>query len=275
MYPAAPVLLTRGCPSHCTFCLQAGTGFRKRPVESILGEIELLRTKYGLREFHVLDDNCAYDKEFMVSFCEKLILSYPGVSWRIPGGVCVNSINSEICDQMAKSGCYEIWLGIESGSQKILNAMRKGITVDRIRAAVSMIKKSGIKAGGFFILGYPGETAEDRMQTLSLALSLPLDYAKFTIFIPQPGTEIFNRLVEDGKIGDLNAVMKCADNEFDNNLTDISAEQMRRIHRDFSLRFYLRRRIILGMLGEYNSISKINYLLHAAKQFIFDKRASW
>ena len=189
-------------------------------------------------------------------------------AWIIP-------LISEVCTQMAKSGCYEVWLGIESGSQKILNAMRKGITVNRIRAAVSLVKKSGIKAGGFFILGYPGETSEDRIQTMSLALSLPLDYVKFTIFIPQPGTEIFNRLTEEGKINDINSVIKCSDNEFKNNFTDISAQQLRKTHRDFSLRFYLRPRIITGILNEYNSISKINYLLHAAKQFIFNKRASW
>ena len=275
MYPAAPILLTRGCSSHCTFCLQANTNFRKRPIESIMDEIGLLRSKYDLKEFHVLDDNCAHNKEFIVSFCDRLIQHHPGILWRIPGGICINSINSEVCTQMAKSGCYEVWLGIESGSQKILNAMRKGITVNRIRAAVSLVKKSGIKAGGFFILGYPGETSEDRIQTMSLALSLPLDYVKFTIFIPQPGTEIFNRLTEEGKINDINSVIKCSDNEFKNNFTDISAQQLRKTHRDFSLRFYLRPRIITGILNEYNSISKINYLLHAAKQFIFNKRASW
>ena len=274
-YPAAPISLTRGCPSHCTFCLQANTDFRKRRIESLMDEIEVLRSKYGVKEFHVLDDNCAYDSGFIVSFCKRLIQRHPGILWRIPGGICINSINSEVCSQMSKSGCYETWLGIESGSQRILNAMRKGITLDRIRSAVSLIKKSGIRAGGFFILGYPGETSEDRRQTLSLALSLPLDYIKFTIFIPQPGTEIFNRLAKEGRINDINAVIKYSDNEFENNLTDISAQQLRKTHRDFSLRFYLRPRIIAGLLKEYNSMSKINYLLHAAKQFIFNKRASW
>jgi len=274
-YPATPIILTRGCRSHCTFCLQANSSFRKRPIESIISEIEVLRSEYGLKEFHVLDDNCAYDEDFIISFCERLILCHPGILWRIPGGICVNSINHEVCTKMAKSGCYEVWIGIESGSQKILNAMRKGITVDRIRAAISLVKKSGMKAGGFFILGYPGESSEDRRQTLLLALSLPLDYVKFTIFIPQPGTEIFNRLVEEGRINDINSIMRCSDNEFENNLIDISSQELRKVHRDFSLRFYLRPHIIMGIIGEYNSISKINYLLYAAKQFIFNKRSSW
>ena len=274
-YPPAPVLLTRGCSFRCTFCTQADSNFRKRTVRSALDEIDNLRKKYRVKEFHVLDDNCAHDKQFITSFCRGLIDEQPGILWRVPGGICVSSIDDEVCYLLAQSGCYEIWMGIESGSQRILDAMHKGTTLEKIRKAVTSAKRYKINVGGFFILGYPGETDADRRQTLSFALSLPLDYAKFTIFIPQPGTEMFNRLAAGGDIKGAYQVIGCADNEFENALTDISSKQIRTVHRDYSLRFFMRYRIVAGIIREYNSLAKFVYLLHAARQFIFNRRASW
>ena len=274
-YPAAPITLTRGCSYRCSFCSQAGTQFRKRSLGSVMTEIDGLRTKYGIKEFHVLDDNCAYDKQFMMSLCEQLMRLQRGLSWRVPGGICVNSLDAELCRRMFESGCYETWVGIESGSQRILDAMHKGITLDKIRTAIFSAKQQGLKVGGFFILGYPGETDDDRRQTISLALALPLDYVKFTIFIPQPGTEIFNHLRETGDLKDASRVIKCADNEFENTFTNLTARELRSVHQKYSLRFYARPRIMAQLLKEYHSPAKMAYVVRAARQFIFDRRASW
>jgi len=274
-YPAAAISITRGCPSRCIFCSESGSPFRKRDLGKVMNELNILKRKHGVKEFHILDNNCASHKDYFLAFCKELLAHRIDLPWRIPGGICINSIDEEMCAFMKKSGCYQIWVGIENGSQRILNMMRKGITVTEIGKTIKMVKRYKILVGGWFILGYPGETDDDRKLTRDLALSLPLDYAKFTIFIPQPGSEMFERLKEEGKITDLKEVLFCGDNQFENNLTNLSPQQLRKVHRNFSLSFYARPRVITHLLKEYSSPREIAYLVKNANQFVFSKTQSW
>lgn len=267
-YPSAPISISRGCSFRCIFCSEAHSFYRKRRINSIIGEIEYLKQVHGVREFQILDDNCAFDKEFFRAFCKTLIDRKIYMPWRIPGGVCLNSLDRDLCELMKKSGCYEIWVGIESGSDELLRKMNKGLTVSRIRERVEMIRNAKLHLGGFFILGFPGECKKDRNETLQLALSLPLNYVKFTIFIPQPGSEMFNRILDRKMIEDGCEILNCGDNQYENRFTDLSPRELKRVHLEFSLRFYLRPKIILALLKEYNSIPRMIYLLKSVRRFV-------
>ena len=89
---------------------------------------------------------------------------------------------------MKRSGCYSLAVGIESGSKRLLAKIHKGISLERVPATLEMIRDAGIRTVGYFILGLPTETREERNQTISLALSLPLDLANFMLYCPLPGT---------------------------------------------------------------------------------------
>jgi anaerobic magnesium-protoporphyrin IX monomethyl ester cyclase len=275
-YPAAPLLLTRGCPSRCTFCAAAGTPFRLRRLAAVLEELELLRGQHGVREFHLLDDNSAHDRAYLLAFCQALIKSDLDWVWRIPSGVRVGSMLSpELCAWMKRSGCYQVWFGIESGSERMLAIMHKGQTVAQIRRAVSLVKESGMEAGGFFLLGYPGETRADRQATLELALSLPLDYAKFTVLIPHPGTGLFRALSAGETPLDDRLVVDCADNDFANHLTDVSARALRSEQQWFSARFYGRAHVLWRLFQEAESWDRLVLMAHHAQKFIFNRRSRW
>jgi len=266
-YPAAPILLTRGCLNNCTFCGRANTCFRKRDIGKIIAELRFLMQSYKVREFCVCDDNCAYDRKYFTEFCRALIKEKLDLIWRIPGGICVNSVNSELCGLLKRSGCYEVWLGIESGSQNILNAMKKGVTVKRVFEVTEIMHAEGLKTGGFFVFGYPGETDEDRRQTMSLALKLPLDYVLSCVFYPDPGAEIFKTLQNSGRMERLDELF-CSSNQYLNRFTNLSPKGLMGFQHKFSLRFYGRPKVILNLIREYFSFAGIIYLFRVAVRFV-------
>ena len=151
--------------------------------------------------------------------------------------------------------------------------MQKGLAIEDISRKIKLIKNENIKVGAFFMLGYPGETDFDRELTLQLSLQLPLDYAKFTIFIPQPGTEIFKKLNCEKKLFPLDSLL-CADNEFSNNFTNLPPDQLKSLQRKFSLRFYAIPNILFNILKEYCSLTRLPYLLKLFYLFIFSQRST-
>jgi radical SAM superfamily enzyme YgiQ (UPF0313 family) len=197
--PIAPMMITRGCPFPCTFCAGntiSGEKVRRRSIENVLGEIDLLYGQYGVRELHILDDNFTLDKGYVQQFCRKLSDRRLKLSWCCPNGVRLDTLDKEMLTWMKESGCYYISVGIESGSDRILGLMKKHLTVSQIKRQIAIIKEVGLDANGFFIIGYPDENEEEILETIHFACSLPLRRAAFYNFLPLPGTEIYNYLLE-------------------------------------------------------------------------------
>src|SRR3989338_478018 len=109
-------------------------------------------------------------------------------------------IDENMLKAMKKAGCWNIFFGIESGSQKVLDIITKKMTVDQMRKAVNLVKKSGIEIRGSFVLGLPGETPELGRQTIDFAIELDPDYAQFTLATPHPGTQLWDNAEEWGTI---------------------------------------------------------------------------
>jgi len=196
-FPVAPIITSRGCAYSCGFCSipkLSGRAMRYRSPELIAEEIATLRDKFEVRELQIIDDNFTLSKQHALAVCDAIITKNLIMPWSCPNGVRVDSLDDEILRAMKASGCYSVSFGIESGSPMVLKRMNKQLSLDivisRVEAAVSL----GLEANAFFILGYPGESQSDAIQTLRLAKSLPLTRANFALFTPMPGTPIFDSI---------------------------------------------------------------------------------
>lgn len=194
----APVMMTRGCPYPCTFCsCRSVTGHKVRShsVSYIIEEIKLLQSKFGIEEICFIDDNFLVFKNLVADLCEQIIKQKLNIRWSC-FGIRLDRIDRAILDLMETSGCYLLTVGIESGSQRILDHMKKNLTIDLIKEKTNLIHdETDIRIIGNFILGYPLETEDDIDKTIRLAKDLPLYGANFFPFHPLPGTEIYNELI--------------------------------------------------------------------------------
>jgi anaerobic magnesium-protoporphyrin IX monomethyl ester cyclase len=189
----ASILLTRGCPFHCDFCSKPvfGDVFRTRSVAKIMDEIDDIK-RYGYDQLWIADDCFTLDEAFVEEFCRSLLLSKADVTWTClarPDGLTEGAIRL-----MRSAGCVKIYLGLESGDDATLRLMNKNTTVESGIRAVRTLHDSGIKVGGFFIVGYPGETKDSLEKTFSLALSLPLEDISFNVPFPLPGSALYARV---------------------------------------------------------------------------------
>ncbi len=169
------------------------------------------------------------------------------VSVGFANGERLNTITGDFLKDLKRAGCYFMLVGIESGSQRILDAMEKGLNLDLVRERVRLIKKAGLTVHAFFIIGFPGETEEDIQQTMRFARSLPLDGALFSCFLPLPGSEITNDLIA---CGDLAADFHWG-NLFYSRVTyalrGLTPERLKALQRRATLAFYLQPRILFSL----------------------------
>ena len=190
----AMIMITRGCPFNCDFCSKPvwGNIFRKPSLDKIFQEIEEI-IALGYDQLWIADDSFTLDPEFLVSFCTEKIRRNIQISWTCLSRT--NGLDEEIVSLMKKAGCVKAYFGLETGSNEVLALMNKNTSVENGIKAVHLFKSIGIGTGGFFIVGYPGETEETIKMTFDLALSLPLDEIFFNIPLPLPGSGLFDRVI--------------------------------------------------------------------------------
>lgn len=186
-----PIMASRGCPSTCTFCQRfLGRKFRIRSASNVVEELRHWKEKYHVDEFNFLDDNFTLVKKSVLDVCEAIHRGGLNIKFRFPNGVREDYLDEEILEALKSVGCYHLDFGIESGSQKVLDLMKKGKKLEDIVAKVHLCKKAGFKVSSSFLFGTPGETLENMEETIRFALSLPLDSACFSLVMPFPGTEV-------------------------------------------------------------------------------------
>lgn len=204
--PVAPTVVTRGCPFECTFCAAAtntGKPIRYRSPENVMEELWLLKREYGVREIHIEDDNFTLNQQKCAAVCEAFINEKIDLCWALPNGVRLDTLDAELLKLMERAGCYSLAVGIESGSQRVLDLMKKDLTLEEIEYKVALIKRvTKIKVTGFFIIGYPGETKDEIKRTIRFARRLNVDKANYGIYMPLPGTESYDVLKAQGALDD-------------------------------------------------------------------------
>jgi radical SAM superfamily enzyme YgiQ (UPF0313 family) len=171
---------------------------------------------------------------------------------------------------MKDTGAYAFTVGIESGSQRILDTMKKGLTLELIEEKVNLINAVGLEPSGFFIIGYPGETVDDINATIRFAKRLKLKRAHFSNFLPLPGTEATKRLVESGEI-DQTDWGTLFYSKVSYAPRGITKEQLKQLQRKAFLEFYLRPHILFRMLMEIKSINQLKMIIMRAVDYLFKK----
>jgi radical SAM superfamily enzyme YgiQ (UPF0313 family) len=268
-FPLATISCSRGCPHQCTYCankLIMGRGMRARSKESIIEEIDLLYNKYGVREYQIIDDCFTSKRSLAEGVCNEIINRGWKMNITFPNGVRVESLDEELLKLLEKAGCYSIGMAIESGSQRIVDHMKRRQDLEKIKEKVDLVARvTKIRMTGFFILGYPAEEREDILKTIKLAKELPLKRAQFTIWIPVPGSEMTEKLKSEGKLNikNLSTVVLNQINYVPENLTE---DELQKLLRRAYFEFYFRPKIIIGLLAEIQSLEHLKNILRRVKR---------
>ena len=191
---------SRGCPYSCSYCAtQIWTRkVRYRSLENILEEIKYVRERYGTRQFTFKDDSFTVNRKRVMDFCNKLMDAGIKINWDC--NTRVDLVDSELLMTMKKAGCNSIKVGIESGSERILKLMDKGITLERTKEAARLFREAGIHWTAYFMMGIPTETKEDVQKTLELLYKIKPSFASIGVYEPFPGTRLFEIGVEHGLV---------------------------------------------------------------------------
>jgi anaerobic magnesium-protoporphyrin IX monomethyl ester cyclase len=190
-----PLMSTRGCPFRCEFCHKPVFGdlFRARSAESVIAEMHEI-AELGYDHIWMSDDLFTLNYHRTMELCQAVEAAQVPLTWECLSRV--THVDYELFAQMKRAGCKRIFFGIESGDEGVLKQMSKGITPEQSRTAIEACVQAGIKAAGFFMVGYLGETPESLLRTISFSSSLPLDYVSYTIAYPLPGTKFHAKVKE-------------------------------------------------------------------------------
>lgn len=184
---------SRGCPHRCTYCLWPktlyGNRFRARSAENVVAEIEQVVKDFHIDEIYFDDDSLALNRARILRICQ--LINQKGIEVKWIPQCRVDSMDDEVVGAMKKAGCHYIRFGVESGSQKMLDIMKKGTTLAQIERAFDLCRKVGIRTQAFFLLGIPGETSQTIRETIEFAKKLRPDSAQFAVVVPHPGTELY------------------------------------------------------------------------------------
>ena len=189
----------RGCPFSCAFCSErVVTGvynrkvnpLRERDHRHLLEEIAWIAKKYSLSYFKFVDATWNTSTDKVISFCEEKMRMKVSLPWE--ANVHAAFVNKEMLKAMKAAGCRQINVGCESGSQKVLKEIRKGLSVEKIRDVFKWSKKIGLERRAFFLLGMPSETVEDIRLTEKLIEEIQPDVFGITILSPYPGSDLYD-----------------------------------------------------------------------------------
>lgn len=199
--PVAWMETSRGCVFGCTYCNKSvfGRTFRVKSSARVVDEMQHLLT-LGFKEIHIADDMFTTDMERAKRICREIIDRKMKVSWVSVTGIRVHPFDEELAGLMKKAGCYRVLFGIESGNQRILDNIKKSITLAQVRNAIGICKKTGLETFGAFMLALPGDTEATMQETIDFAIELDVDLAKVTVTTPLPSTPLYDELQKEGKI---------------------------------------------------------------------------
>lgn len=249
--PSMWMITTRGCPFQCTFCLwpdtMCGRRQRYRSAMNVVDEIETLVNKYHVKEVRFDDDTFALKKSHVLGIADELMKRglHKKVQWACFGHASQD--DREIYEKIKAAGCFRIDFGIESGSQRILDSVGKMLDIEKAKRTARICREIGLRFYCTFIVGFPGETAEDIEKSIALAIELDPDLIQVSNIVPYPGTRMYadgiknNFLVYPGQWDKYNSCQPMVN-------SGMPPEEVQRYYLRFWRRFYLRPTIILRHL---------------------------
>jgi anaerobic magnesium-protoporphyrin IX monomethyl ester cyclase len=194
------IATTRGCPFKCNWCAKPiyGNRYNVRSPKNVIDEIVFLQKSFGVNHFWMCDDIFGLKPGWVQEFRDLVKKNKLTFKYKIQSRVDLLSQEDTI-EALAQSGAETVWVGAESGSQKILDAMDKGTTIEEIHTATKLLKKNNIRVAFFLQFGYPGEIKEDINKTVEMVLSLMPDEIGISVSYPLPGTKFYENVKDQLK----------------------------------------------------------------------------
>ena len=244
-----PIISSRGCVYWCDFCTTVrmfGRRYRMRSPKNVVDELEYLKKRFGANRFTFYDDAFTVDQDRTLAICREINNRKLKIEWDCE--TRVDMVTKELLVKMKNAGCTSIWFGVESGSQKVLDAMRKGISPAQIFKAFKWSKEAGLITVAGVVLGFPGETKETIEETTKFIEKLNPNDVGYYIATPYPGTPLYSKVVEEG-------ILKITDfNKFDTatplfEMGTMTGDELREIRERAFQRFYLRPAYFFSIFG--------------------------
>ena len=267
----ATIKVSRGCPFHCFFCLAtpvSGAKVRRRSPENIVAEIRECVEKYNIKNFLFWSDIFNIDKDWTMKLCQAIIDSGLKITWS--ANTRADTADYEMAKIMYKSGCRLVSIGVESGSQYMLEKMEKKITLNDVRRTVKVFKKAKIRIYNYFVIGLPWETEETVEETIKFAIELNSDFISFYTATPLPGSRFYDYALEHNLFD--------KETSFENayyypavNTHNLTRERVFELHKAAVKRFYLRPLYILKMLFRIRSFEEVKNYFTAGMNVLLRK----
>lgn len=266
------IYTSRACPYQCIYCHNMfGKKFRARSPENVIGEIDILYNKYGIKELEVVDDIFNLDVERAERICDMIIERRYDLRIAFPNGLRSDRLDKHLLEKMRRAGTVFISFAIESASPRIQKLIKKNLRIEKAKEAIENAVRLGIFSNGFFMLGFPTETEEEVRETIRFAVGSNLHSAYFFIVTPHEGTELFEMVPE----------LKTKKVPFDDysylrtyfQISNVGEEKLFRLWHSAYLRFYFTPtrwpRWIYSMLrNNVNILTVIRMISYAAFQFL-------
>lgn len=266
----AVIKVSRGCPHHCFFCLAtptSGSKVRMRSPENIIAEIRECITKYNIKNFIFWSDIFNQDREWTMNLCKKIIDS--GLKFTWSANTRADTADERMAKYMHKAGCRLVSIGVESGSQYILDKIGKGTTINEIRDTVKAFKKAKIKVYNYFVIGLPWDDEDTINETINFAIELDSDFVSFYTATPLPATRFYhyvkNELHEEIESFENSYYEPCI------STYSLSKERILELHKRAVKAFYLRPLYILKKLVKIRSFYEIKSYFMAGMKILLSK----
>ena len=192
------MISSRGCPFRCTFCDKtvSGSGWRARSAGDVVDELEWCARTLDIGSVCIFDDNFALRRKRVVAVCEEILRRGLDIHWKCEARV--DGVTPELALLMAAAGCKTVAFGVESGNQASLDVLRKDQRVEQAEAALAACRAAGIETVAYVLVGIPGESPEQSLETLRFARRSGVDFMQFSTLSPFPGTELYEQAQREG-----------------------------------------------------------------------------
>ncbi len=243
--PAFSMLTQRGCPFKCINCstFMHGNMFRSRSPDNIVEEMEFLIKDYRCREIHIWDDNFTLQPERVKKICESILKRGLEKKLRfvLPNGIRADIYDDEMFTMMRKAGFYLMAVAVESGDQKVVDKLGKGLDLGKVPEFLRKLDEKGFRIALFFMMGLPFESRDSIMKTVNFASSLPGHHSHFFMVTPMPGTKLYEMVAEKRNLEMKyeNETINYEDGSDRFSSPDVPADELNRIRRLAYRRFYL------------------------------------
>lgn len=199
-YSMYSISTMRGCPYTCKWCSRAvyGGTYRRRAANLVVDEMLVLKKNYQPDRLWFVDDVFTINHKWLKEFHKEVTTRNAIIPYEII--TRADRMNEEVIQLLKESGCFRIWIGAESGSQKIIDAMDRRVDVNKVREMIIKAKEAGMEAGTFIMLGYPGETKADIRETIKHLNSSRPSFYTITVAYPITGTPLYNEVTDSIKV---------------------------------------------------------------------------